>query len=247
MTVRDIRSGRPAARRRVVRQVRRMAPSSGEAVTMADDGLPPDDEAMPRQDEVASPGDEATSADESSSTVRAPARPRVRRLRRRTTSGRPRRSVVLALLLLAAVVATLAVTGQRWYQQQRLDAARQNALAAARQTTVDFVSISAATVDRDLQRIAAGATGDFKDEFTRGLTQVRTAVVENKVSSTGSVLRAALVSGDRDSAVVLVAIDASVKNTGAPDGRISHYRIQVDLAVDPSSGRWLVSRLQFVG
>jgi Mce-associated membrane protein len=151
------------------------------------------------------------------------------------------------VLLLVAVVAALAVTGQRWYQQQRLDAARQDALAAARQTTVDFVSISAATVDRDLQRIAAGATGDFKDEFNRGLSQVRTAVVENKVASTGTVLRSALVSGDLDSAVVLVAIDASVKNTGAPDGRISHYRIQVDLAVDPSSGRWLVSRLQFVG
>jgi Mce-associated membrane protein len=244
MTVRDIRNGRPVARRRVVRQIRQMAPSPDEVV--ADDGLPPDDEGLPHEDEVGSPDEETeSSGGESSSTLRAPER--ARRLRRRTTRGRPRRSVILALLLLAAVVATLAVTGQRWYQQQRLDAARQDALAAARQTTVDFVSISAATVDRDLQRISAGATGAFKDEFTRGLTQVRTAVVENKVSSTGTVLRAALVSGDRDSAVVLVAIDASVKNTGAPDGRISHYRIQVDLAVDPSSGRWLVSRLQFVG
>jgi Mce-associated membrane protein len=153
----------------------------------------------------------------------------------------------VALVLLAAVLAALAVTGQQWYQQRRLDAARQGALAAAKQTTVDFVSISAATVDKDLQRIAAGATGGFKDEFTRGLTQVRTAVVENKVSSTGSVLRAALVSADLDSAVVLVAIDATVKNSGAPDGRISHYRIQVDMSVDQSSGRWLVSRLQFVG
>jgi len=74
---------------------------------------------------------------------------------------------------------------------------------------------------------------------------VRAAVVENKVSSTGTILRAAIVSADLDSAVVLVAMDASVKNVGAPEGRLSHYRIQVDVVLD--GGRWLVSRLQFVG
>jgi Mce-associated membrane protein len=155
-----------------------------------------------------------------------------------------RLTVVLIVVLVAALVG-LVVAGRMWYQQQRLQDARQGALAAARQTTVDFVSISAETVDRDLQRIAAGATGEFKDEFTRGLPQVRAAVVENKVSSTGTVLRAAVVSADLDSAVVLVAMDASVKNVGAPEGRLSHYRIQVDVVLD--GGRWLVSRLQFVG
>ena len=154
--------------------------------------------------------------------------------------------VVLGLLLAGALAATVAM-GRRWYDHRQLDAAQQAALAAAKQTTVDFVSISAATVDRDLQRIAAGATGEFKDEFTRGLSQVRSAVVENNVESRGEVLRAGVVSGDRDSALVLVAIDATVKNKGAPEGRLSHYRIQVDVALDRASGKWLVSRLQFVG
>jgi Mce-associated membrane protein len=171
--------------------------------------------------------------------------------RRRLSRSAPRRPAswrpVALVVALVVALAGVGVTGTRWYGQQRLDAAHQAALAAAKQTTVDFVTISADTVDRDLQRISAGATGDFKDEFTRGMQQVRTAVVENKVSATGSVLRAGLVSGDLDSAVVLVAIDASVKNTGAPEGRISHYRIQVDLALDPNAGRWLIARLQFVG
>jgi Mce-associated membrane protein len=61
------------------------------------------------------------------------------------------------------------------------------------------------------------------------------------------VLRAALVSGGLRSAVVLVAVDATVKNTKTPAGRASHYRIQVDVDRDPGSGRWLVARLQFVG
>jgi Mce-associated membrane protein len=151
------------------------------------------------------------------------------------------------VVVLAAALTAAGVAGYGWYAQQRVDEARQQALAAAKQTTVNFVSVSAATVDRDLQRVTAGATGDFKDEFTRGAPQVRAAVVQNNVDSHGSVLRAGLVSGDGDSAVVLVAVDATVKNVNAPQGRLSHYRIQVDVTRDAKSGRWLVSKLQFVG
>ncbi|HEX5598316.1 MAG TPA: hypothetical protein VFX61_20220, partial [Micromonosporaceae bacterium] len=164
--------------------------------------------------------------------------------------AKPRRwrpvTIVLALALVGALVAA-GVAGLRWYEQQRLEAAHEAALAAAKQTTVDFISISAATVDSDLQRINEGATGTFAEEFTRGMPQVRAAVVENNVESRGTVLRAGLVSGDLDSAVVLVAVDATVKNVRAPEGRLSHYRIQVELTRDPDSGRWLVSRLLFVG
>jgi Mce-associated membrane protein len=222
MPVREVRHPRADARRRVVRvrEVRTIEPPLRDPVPEAD---PAGDGAAPE-----SPGR------------------RSRLARAATVAGNRRVMIVLGLLLVAALAAA-GVTGKLWYGHHRLEAAHQEALAAAKQTTVDFVSISAATVDKDLQRIAAGATGDFKDEFTRGMPQVRTAVVENKVSSTGTVLRAGLVSGDLDSAVVLVAVDASVKNSGAPDGRLSHYRIQVDLALDPDSGRWLISRLQFVG
>src|SRR6266498_3230525 len=131
--------------------------------------------------------------------------------------SRPLRRWRLLVAVLAAALAGALVTagsyGARWYADRQLDAARQQALAAAKQLTLNFVSISASTVDRDLERIVAGATGEFKDEFTRGMPQVRAAVVENNVESRGTVLRAGLVSADRDSAVALVAIDATVKNT----------------------------------
>ncbi|SCF13957.1 Mce-associated membrane protein [Micromonospora viridifaciens] len=164
-----------------------------------------------------------------------------------TAVGPGRALIALLLVLLAAALAGAGVYGHRWYDDRATDQARQEAVAAARQAAVNFVSVSAASVDRDLQRITAGATGDFKEEFTRGQAQVRTAVVENKVQSQGSVLRAGLVSGDRRHAVVLVAVDATVKNVKAPDGRPSHYRIQLDLVRDGDSGDWLVSKLQFVG
>ncbi|MEU2613685.1 hypothetical protein ABZ570_19165 [Micromonospora sp. NPDC007271] len=162
-------------------------------------------------------------------------------------AGRGRALAALLVVLLAAALAGAGVYGHRWYVDRATEQARREAVAAARQAAVNFVSVSAASVDRDLQRITAGATGDFKDEFTRGQGQVRALVVENKVQSQGTVLRAGLVSGDRRHAVVLVAVDATVKNVKAPDGRPSHYRIQLDLVRDKDSGDWLVSKLQFVG
>jgi len=166
--------------------------------------------------------------------------------KRRRRLGRPDRITAMLLAALCLALAAAIVFAGRWYGDRQLDRAHQQAMAAAKQTTVDFVSVSAGSVDRDLQRIVAGSTGDFRDEFSRGQSQVRAAIVENNVDSRGTVLRAALVSGDRKHAVVLVAVDATVKNTKAPEGRQSHYRIQVELNRS-GSGRWLVSRLQFVG
>ena len=165
-------------------------------------------------------------------------------------AGPGRRGRLLAwalLLVLAAVLVAGGLLGRHWYDQRQLADARSQALAAARQECVNFVSISAAGVDADLKRIADGATGQFKDEFTQDTAQMKAAVVQNKVDSHGSVLRAGVVSADRRSAVVLVAVDATVKNSSAPDGRLSHYRIQVNMARDAASGRWLVAQLQFVG
>jgi Mce-associated membrane protein len=161
--------------------------------------------------------------------------------------GRPAPATAVLLAALCAALVALGVAGHSWYGDRELDTARQQALAAARQTTVNFVSISASSVDSDLRRISAGATGEFREQFDRGQPQVRSAVVENKVESRGSVLQAGLVSGDTRTAVALVAVDATVKNVHAPDGRPSHYRIQVDLTRDGETGRWLVSRLQCVG
>jgi Mce-associated membrane protein len=167
------------------------------------------------------------------------------RLRKETASPRQWWAVRLLAVALLGALAAAGVFGRQWYDGRQLDTARQQAVAAARQETVDFVSISATTIDGDLKRIADGATGEFRDEFTRDMPQVRAAVVENKVQSKGTVLRAAVVSADAKKAVVLVALDATVKNTNAPDGRLSHYRIQVSL--NREAGRWLVSQLQFVG
>ena len=155
-------------------------------------------------------------------------------------------NVVLGLALVLAVVLAV-VSGLRWQDQRTAERGRQEALAAAKQAAVNFVSISVSSVDSDMQRIIDGATGEFKEEYEGNKATFRTQIVENKASSTGTVLRAAILSSDSDSAVVLVALDATITNVNSPDGKLSHYRMQLDLALDAGSGRWLVSRLDFVG
>ncbi|MFC0509089.1 hypothetical protein [Micromonospora costi] len=203
------------------------ATAAGRSPTDDDPGQPADDTTQPA-DDPGQPADDRGNPEDAG-------------------PGRRRALAGLLVVLLAAALAGAGVYGHRWYVARSTEQARQGALAAARQASVNFVSVSAASVDRDLQRITAGATGEFRDEFSRGQAQVRTAVVENKVDSKGTVLRAGLVSGDRRRAVALVAVDATVKNVKAPQGRPSHYRIQLDLVRDRDSGDWLVAKLQFVG
>jgi len=232
---------RPNRRRTAVRRTPVPEPDPIEEVLAHLDEIPDDPPAGATQD--------LSRTVRRRTATRRPAVPRKRPPTSKPSRRRTRPSWATGALVIVAVAALAAavVLGLRWNSDRTLNQAHEQALAAAKQTTVNFVSVSASTVDRDLQRIVDGATGDFRDEFTRGEAQVRKAVVENKVESHGTILRAALVSGDRHSAVVLVAVDAIVKNVKTPAGRASHYRIQVDVGRDPDSGRWLVSRLQFVG
>lgn len=152
-------------------------------------------------------------------------------------------SGVLAVLLVAGLVLGAAF-GWDAYRRRQEDTARNAALSAAKVTVSNFMSVSADTVDRDLKRTLAGATGDFKREYQNGMTQTKAAVVENKVDAKARVLWAGIVTSKDKSATVLVAMDATVRNTNAPDGRRAHYRVQVTMA--EQDGRWLVSKLDFV-
>ena len=175
-----------------------------------------------------------------------PDKPRARSSGRATSRAWTVVNAALAVLLVAATAGAIVMTS-RWQDQRRVEGYRQEALADAKQAAVNFVSISVSTVDADMQRIIDGSTGDFKDQYVSNKSTFRDQIVANNSSSTGTVLRAAILSSDSDSAVVLVALDATIKNSGAPDGHLSHYRMQLNMARDTGTGRWLVSQLDFVG
>ncbi|GAA2609011.1 hypothetical protein GCM10011428_44710 [Streptomyces violaceus] len=150
--------------------------------------------------------------------------------------------------LVAATVLTTALT--LWlaftlHEQREADQRRQGILAAARQSALNFTSLDYRHYDRDSANVLAGATGDFKKQFTAQTDQLTQLVAQNKSVSQGQVLEAGIVRSDEDSARVLVVADSKVTNTAAPEGEARTYRLQLDLV--HKDGRWLTSDVEFVG
>lgn len=161
---------------------------------------------------------------------------------------RPVRPGVMTAGLVAATVVTTALS--LWlafglYQQREADQRRQGILAAARQSALNFTSLDYRHYDRDSANVLAGATGEFKKQFTAQTDQLTKLVAQNKSVSQGQVLEAGIVRSDEDSARVLVVADSKVSNTAAPEGEARTYRLQLDLV--HKDGRWLTSDVEFVG
>ena len=164
-----------------------------------------------------------------------------------TAAGRPGGRLVpvlaaLSVLLLAAAVAlTLTVRNHR-SDQTALEDAREGAVTAARQLLLNFDGLSATSFDRNFALVTAGSTGDFKDSFTKARADLRSVVVGNRTDSMGTVLAAAVVRADTDTATVLVAVDRRIKDKTKPQGVVAHDRWQ--LAMEKHGGMWLVADLQ---
>jgi Mce-associated membrane protein len=161
--------------------------------------------------------------------------------------GRRRRAALSAGLVAATVLTTalsawsaVELSGQRAAEQRR-----QDVLAAARQSALNFTSLDYRHYDRDSGNVLRGATGDFKKQFAAQTEQLTALVAENKSVSEGQVLEAGIVRSDARSARVLVVADSKVTNTAVPDGEARTYRLQLDLVLE--DGHWLTSDVEFVG
>ncbi len=162
------------------------------------------------------------------------------------TPRRSARQFVPAVLLLAvvALVVSAVVLGLRLWEARSADTARSEALHAARQESVNLVTLDFNRVDTDIANVLAGATGDFRDQYAKDAERVKKVVTDNKVRSTGSVLEAGVVSADTDSVTVLVVVDSTVKNKANEKGQLRHYRMQLEMSRE--GGRWRARSLQFV-
>ena len=147
------------------------------------------------------------------------------------------------LLVIALAGVTLSVVALQKQSAEKTE--REGAMKAARQLALDFTTYDYKTWDADSQRVLNDSTGQFKDEFQAGIAAVKTEVQANKATSKGDVKEAAVVSNDKDSAQVLVIVNAVVTNTASADGVERRYRIKLDMVREKD--RWLTADLQVVG
>ncbi|MEU0729882.1 hypothetical protein [Streptomyces sp. NPDC006140] len=158
-----------------------------------------------------------------------------------------RRRALSAGLAAATVVTTVSALwlGFQVHEQRAAEQRRQDILAAARQSALNFTSLDYRHYDRDSGNVLKGATGDFKKQFAAQTQELTELVAQNRSVSEGQVLEAGLVRSDARTARVLVVADSKVTNTAVPKGEARTYRLQLDLVLE--GGRWLTSDVEFVG
>ena len=163
----------------------------------------------------------------------------------RTARITPRGLWALAALVLVAALAVGATLGRQAWVAHQDQQARAEAVAAAKQLAINFVTVDYQHVDDDIARVRSGATGTFLQSYSSSVGELKKVLVQNKTVSRAERTEAALVSGDRDSAVVLVGVVAPTQNTSVPEGEKKTYRMRLELR--KASDAWKVENLEFVG
>ncbi|GFG87428.1 MULTISPECIES: Mce protein [Mycobacteriaceae] len=151
-----------------------------------------------------------------------------------------------AIAGIAAVYLTVfglaAGLGWQLWQQHRVAAAA----AAGQRAAVDYAqvltSIDSGKVDDDFATVLNGATGDFKDTYTKASVELRQLLIDNKASARGTVVDSAVQSESTDKVVVLVMVDQTVSNTARPDPRVDRSRMK--MTMQKVDGRWLAGKVE---
>ena len=160
--------------------------------------------------------------------------------------SRRRRALIIGLSVLVGVLAVAALLlGLQVREAQAAQDRREDALRYARQMALNLTSISVQDLDADIEQVLDGATGEFEEDFANRSDNLREVLTANDVVSQGTVLEAALVRADEETATALVVVDATVKNSSNPEGGVNTYRMRLEL--ERQGDRWLTSLLEFVG
>ncbi|MFD8519080.1 hypothetical protein ACFV2D_03555 [Streptomyces capillispiralis] len=178
-----------------------------------------------------------------------PAEPAGSPARRPGQGVRPRRGLyaaLLALLLVAGLVA-VAVLGLHYRDARRTEAARDGALAAAREAAPVVLSYDHRHLDRDFSRALAQLTGDFREEYRRTTKTVvaptaakyRGTVKATVVAPPGGAPAASVVSAAPDRVVVLLFVNQVTESTQVTGPRLDLNRVRMTLS--RTSQGWKVS------
>lgn len=157
--------------------------------------------------------------------------------------------VALAVLLLVACV----VGGYAAYREHDNRAAANaeqerygEVLEAARQTATAFVNIDYRDPQASFDAVAAGATGEFLEQYEGSTESLVELLTTNESVMTGDVRAAAVTGIDADSATVIVATNGSVSNVSSDEEQTARdFRLRLDLLLVDDV--WRTNNLEFVG
>ncbi|OBB98630.1 Mce protein [Mycobacterium sp. 852002-40037_SCH5390672] len=116
----------------------------------------------------------------------------------------------------------------------------------ARRTAINYAqvltSIDSNQVDQNFSAVLGGATGEFKDTYTKASAQLRQLLIDHKAAAHGTVVDSAIQSQTKNKVVVLLMIDQTVSNAVRPDGRVDRSRMKITM--ENVGGRWLAGKVE---
>lgn len=119
-------------------------------------------------------------------------------------------------------------------------------LDAATKQVLAFTNIDYRSVQKSIDKVKAGATGGFAEQYEKGAKSLPTVLARSKSIATAEILSAGVVAADQDNATVLVATKGTVINT-TTKGKKAERNLRLQLDLKYVDGKWLTSDLQFVG
>ena len=152
------------------------------------------------------------------------------------------RTRIISLGVLLSALA-LAVAATLLARSASADAdARSDALAAAKELVPDLLSYENATLQDDLARAGAQTTGEFGVDYRKILKDVVEPTAAKRGISTQAVVSAAgIISGNRESVVVLVFLTQTTTARGNHSA-VSGSRVEVTMKRDGDS--WKIAGLK---
>ncbi|HEX5861831.1 MAG TPA: hypothetical protein VFY58_08300 [Nocardioides sp.] len=164
----------------------------------------------------------------------------------------PRRTIALyvTMVLLACLCVVGGVMVWRTHESRERAQAEQerygDVLAAAREEAEAFINIRYDDARGSIDRVAEGATGEFKKQYSSSTEGVLQVLRQERSVMEGKVLWAGVVDVDQDSATVIAATSGTVANKQTGNQPVArNFRLRLDLVLE--DGRWLTNDLQFVG
>lgn len=144
----------------------------------------------------------------------------------------------------AMLIAALLWTTVKLHNADAVTDARSTALAAAKTFSLELSTYDYHTLDKDFGAVINHSTGTFKSDFTKASKDLQPLITKYQATSTGRVAAAGVQDATTDSAVVVLFVDQTVKNSSATTPRVDRNRLRVTL--QHSGSGWLVNKVEIL-
>lgn len=154
-----------------------------------------------------------------------------------------------AVVAFVAVLAGAGFEGWLLFERHQKVVDAQHALEAAQTFAEKFTNADPTTIDDAVRDITDGSTGEFKNRYVKSISQVRAMLVENKVTTRGTVVRSAIESVAPNQVEVLLFVKESFTSAALPQppgeqpGQPPTDVVGMAITMEKEGGRWLVSKV----